>query len=100
MNRRNRRAAAKQERMPQNNETPYDPSGSVTPYAPVVPVPASGGFFLRLIARFLLSRWVVKRVQHPHVLSILSDLAGQAGRMDAMMQIQEKLRRRTGAPAA
>ncbi|MCC6915364.1 MAG: hypothetical protein IT566_16825 [Rhodospirillaceae bacterium] len=95
MNRRDRRAAAAQERT-KDDQAPYDPSSSVRPFAPVVAAPASSGFLLRMFARIILSRWVIKRVKHPHVLTIMADLAGQAGRMDAMMHIQEKLRRHAG----
>ena len=101
MNRRDRRASAKQEGARQEmnptgyNLNNYNPNTGVSGTAPVVAAPASSSFLLRLVARLLLSRWIIKRVQHPHVLMSLSHMAGQAGRMDAMMYIQEKLRRQT-----
>lgn len=96
MNRRHRRATAKQDRVLDAAGTAnYSPDAGVAPVAPIVGVPASTGLLLRITARVLLSSWVLKRVEHPNVLAILRELAGQVGRMDAMMQIQEKLRRQS-----
>jgi len=96
MNRRHRLVTAKQDRVSDAATTAnYTPDAGVKPVAPVVGVPGSTSLLLRMTSRFLLSSWVLKRVEHPNVLAVLRDLAGQAGRMDAMMQIQEKLRRRS-----
>lgn len=91
MNRRYRRASAKQEKVQANPATPYAPDG-VTPTVPIVAKQSSPGLFLRVVSRILLSGWVLKRVQHGQVLALLGDLAGQVGRTDALMQIHEKLR--------
>jgi len=96
MNRRHRRATAKQDRVSDAAGTAnYTPDAGVTPVAPIVGVPASSSLLLRMTSRVLLSSWVLRRVEHPNVLAILGDLASQVGRMDVMMQIQEKLRRRS-----
>lgn len=89
MNRRHRRAAAaKQDKSP---PAEYAPDG-VTPVAPIMAKPAAPSLFLRLVAKILLSRWVLNRVQHGQVLAVLADLAGQVGRTDVLIQIHEKLR--------
>lgn len=91
MNRRYRRANAKQEKSQVNQAPDYAPDG-VTPTVPIVGKQAPAGFGLRFIARILLSGWVLRRVQHGQVLSLLADLAGQVGRTDVLVQIHEKLR--------
>jgi hypothetical protein len=89
MNRRDRRAAAKQDKDQPGQA--YAPDG-VKPVAPIMAKPTAPSLFLRLVAKILLSRWVLKRVQHGQVLAVLGDLAGQVGRTDVLMQIHEKLR--------
>lgn len=62
------------------------------PVLPVVGDPGRPGFLLRVAARLLLSPFAIRRVNHPHVLNLLGDVARQSGRMDALLQIQAKLR--------
>lgn len=89
MNRRYRRAAAKQEKEQASN---YAPDG----VSPVVPIVAKNevrpGVGLRVAGALLLSGWVLRRVHHPGVLGILADLARQLGRTDILLQIHDKLR--------
>lgn len=91
MNRRYRRATAKQEKSQANQAEGYAPDG-VTPVVPIVGKQEKPSLFLRFISRVLLSGWVLKRVQHGQVLAVLADLAGQTGRTDVLLQIHEKLR--------
>lgn len=88
MNRRHRRATAKQEQ----SQPAYNPDGSVAPVAPIVAKPESVGLGLRIASRLLLSKWVLKRVQHRQVLGVLADPAAQSGRTDALLLIAEKFR--------
>ncbi len=88
MNRRYRRATAKQEK---ESAADYAPDG-VTPTVPIVAKQEAPGLLLRLVASILLSSWVLKRVHHSMVLGILGHLAGQVGRTDALVRIHEKLR--------
>lgn len=88
MNRRHRRASAKQEKA----QPAYNPDGSVAPAAPIVAKPESAGLGLRIASRLLLSKWVLKRVQHRQVLGVLAELAAQSGRTDALMLIEERFR--------
>lgn len=46
---------------------------------------------LRFLASIILSRFVLKRIDHPHVLFMLAEVARQARRMDAAAYIQTKL---------
>lgn len=88
MNRKERRAAEKQDQeRPRNISQP-----GVDGIAPIVAKPENVSFALRVSARILLSDWVLKRVNHPHVLLALSQLAEQSGRMDALMKLDHKLR--------
>ena len=50
------------------------------------------GFLLRVFSGILLTRWVIKRVQHPDVLVIMQQLARQTGRTDAAELVTTKLR--------
>lgn len=88
MNRKDRRAAQKidQDRARKISQSTFEN------VAPVVAKPQRVSFALRLAARILLSGWVLKRVNHPDVLLALSQLAEQAGRMDALMLLDRKLR--------
>lgn len=88
MNRRIRRAAVKQEQ----SRPAYNPAESVTPVAPIVAKPGTAGLGLRIASRLLLSKWVIRRVQHRQVLGLLAELAAQSGRADALMLIEEKRR--------
>jgi hypothetical protein len=88
MNRRHRRATAKQD---QDLARAYAPDG-VSPVVPIVAKSESRpGIGLRAVGVLLLSGWVLKRVQHPGVLGILADLARQLGRTDTLLKIHEKL---------
>jgi hypothetical protein len=56
------------------------------------PVPAERpGVLLKLFSRILLGNWVLKRVNHPDLLTILLQIAEQTGRTDAVVQITTKL---------
>ncbi len=87
MNRKDRRGAAKQdkERVAKISGSPVDVS------APIVAKPERAGFMLRAMSRILLSQWVLKRVHHPAALFALSQIAQQTGRMDVLMQLNNKL---------
>ncbi len=86
VNRRERRSAEKRGRSPK--ETP-DGSG-VLPAAPVVAAAGKPGFLLRAVAKVLLAQWVLRRVNHPQVLGLLSEVARQTGRFDVVTQISKK----------
>jgi len=58
---------------------------------PVVGAPAKASWVLKLVAKVLLSSWVLKRVKHPDILAVLADVARQVGRMEIVVQIHEKL---------
>lgn len=93
MNRRERRIAEKRGR---NEEAggAADRQPVQSPSVPVMPVvgdPGKPGLLLRMISRALLSQFVLDRVHQPHVLGMLSDVARQSGRMDALIRIQAKL---------
>jgi len=49
------------------------------------------GFVLRLAASLLLSSWVLRRVSNPQVLSMLRDVAFQAGRDNVVRQLDDRL---------
>lgn len=88
MSRRDRRAAASQEKL-RNRET----AGTSVPLvAPIVEKPRKIGLLLRLFSRILLSKWVMRRVSHPQVLATLGEVARQSGRMDVLVEIQARLR--------
>lgn len=77
MNRRQRRAAAKQ-------PSPIPPASAVAPPAYL----GKPGLLLRLFAGVLLSKWVLNRVQHPDVRRALASLAVQAGRTDVLEDLR------------
>jgi hypothetical protein len=52
--------------------------------------PHKAGLLTRALAHVLLSRWVLKRVQHPDVEQLLTSFAREAGRLD----IADELTRR------
>lgn len=80
MNRHQRRASAK--------TADRQPDGSVgTPS----PIPTKSNLALRVMARILLARWVLKRVHHPDLLAILLQVAHQVGRTDAIAALTVKL---------
>lgn len=81
MNRHQRRAAGKP---PQQPIVPTPVAGSAQPVSSGKP-----GVVLRFFARILLSKWVLKRVNHPEVRQALASLAAQAGRPE----LSETLRR-------
>lgn len=58
---------------------------------PVMQDPGKPSLALRVLARVILSRFVLKRVNHPQVLFMLAEVARQARRMDAAAYIQTKL---------
>jgi hypothetical protein len=64
------------------------PHGKPLPVSPVVANAGKPGLVLRIVAGVLCSGFVLKRVEHPDVLVMLSELARQAGRMDAVLKIQ------------
>lgn len=80
MNRHQRRANAK--------TADRQPDGSVGTPSPVASKPS---FALRIVARILLARWVLKRVHHPDLLTILLQVAHQVGRTDAIAALTVKL---------
>jgi len=82
MNRRQRRVSAK---------TPAKP-GQPSHATSVETGQASPTLALRLAARLLLSAWVLRRVQSPQIFSMLRQVAIQAGRDDAVLRIDERLR--------
>jgi hypothetical protein len=101
MNRRDRRAAEKRQQTKKSslNVPPQDASFDALPATMEFGLnPQSGdGLFLsgdlrheppkpklftRLLAKVLLSRWVLKRVQHPDVERLLISFATEAGRTD------------------
>ncbi len=83
MNRHTRRA----------NETTKTETANITqPPAQASVATARPGLLLRVFAGILLTRWVIKRVQHPDVLVILQQLAQQTGRPDAAELLSTKLR--------
>ncbi len=55
------------------------------------PVPTKSNLALRVMARILLARWVLKRVHHPDLLAILLQVAHQVGRTDAIAALTVKL---------
>ena len=80
MNRHQRRASAK--------TADRQADGSVgTPS----PIPTKSNLALRVMARILLARWVLKRVHHPDLLAILLQVAHQVGRTDAIAALTVKL---------
>lgn len=91
MNRRTRRSAEKKAKNTPTT-TPVSAPNKPLPTAPVVADPGRPGMFLRIVAKVLLSRFALKRVNHAQVLHLLREVARQSGRMDALMQIQEKLK--------
>ncbi len=81
MNRKQRRAAAKQ---PQQS-TATRPAYAVDPIATV---PAGKpGFVLRMVAKVMLSHWVLRRVRHPDVERILASVAFQVGRPEIAREL-------------
>jgi len=81
MNRHTRRA---NEKAGTDNDAPVSPQAPVATNRP--------GLLLRVFAGILLTRWVIKRVQHPDVLVIMRQLAQQTGRADAAELLSAKLR--------
>ena len=70
------------------------PSGQPAPPQQALPVMQDAGkpsLALRCLARIILSRFVLKRINHPHVLFMLAEVARQARRLDAAAFIQTKL---------
>ena len=84
MNRHKRRAAGKQ---------PAPATLPAPAIAPVVGYSGKPGFVLRMFAKVLLSKWVLKRVNHSDIRRVLASLAAQAGRTD----LSEILRRQDPA---
>ncbi len=85
MNRQKRRANEKKERVVKGN-----PSMPL-PTKPVVGAAQRPGIVVRLVARVMLAGWVLKRVSHPTVLTLLAEVARQTGRKDIVVQLDKKL---------
>ncbi len=85
MNRKERRSAEKKQRAGRG-----DAGEEISPVAPIVGAPEEPGVLLRIVAHVLLAQWVLKRVKHPQVLALLSEVARQAGRLDLISQIDKK----------
>ena len=81
MNRHQRRAAEKRPAPPSAGGR--QPAGGDAAAKP--------GWMLRLVALFLLSGWMLRRVRHPQVLAMLRGLAREANREDAYRQLSERL---------
>ncbi len=96
MNRHERRASAARgqqlsgARPPGLRNEPAARAGAETPGAPEQAAPAKPSWVLRLVARVLLSRWVLARVKNPDVERLLISVAMEAGRPE----IATELRRR------
>jgi hypothetical protein len=94
MNRRDRRAAAARgqpsgealQRGPVNTSAFGAENGSSAPAA------AKPSWVLRLVARILLSRWLLARVKNPEVERMLISMAMEAGRTEVA---DELIRRQT-----
>lgn len=84
MNRHRRRASAKQ-----GQSAPAPTTAPQAAATPIQALPGKPGLVLRLFAKALLSKWVLKRVHHPDVRRALASLAMQAGKVD----LAETLRR-------
>ena len=81
MNRHQRRLAVKKG-VQSPNLTPASPGEEAQP----------PGRALRVAASILLSSWVLRRVRNPQVFSMLRQVAIQAGRHDAVRQIEDRIR--------
>jgi hypothetical protein len=82
MNRHQRRAAVKK---PSATSAAQPVAGGTQPGARV-------GLVLRLVARVLLSAWVLRRVRNPDVMSMLVQVAEQAGRPEIALDLRERIR--------
>ncbi|MBY0509858.1 MAG: hypothetical protein K2P94_06865 [Rhodospirillaceae bacterium] len=60
------------------------------PTAPIAGALEKPSFLLRVMAKVLLSQWVINRVTHPQILMILGSVARQVGRMDIIMKLHAK----------
>lgn len=80
MNRHQRRATGKRG-LPPTRPDPQQPVAAAT----------KPGLMLRLVAWFLLSGWMMRRVSHPQVLAMLRGLAREANRETAYRQLSERL---------
>lgn len=85
VNRQERRANEKKEKLVKG-----DPSAPL-PTMPVVGAAQRPGIVVRAFAKVLLAGWVLKRVSHPTVLSLLAEIARQTGRKDIVVQLDKKL---------
>lgn len=54
------------------------------------PATAKPGLIVRLIAKLLLSRWVLNRVSNPSIESLLSTVATQLGRDDVADELARR----------
>lgn len=95
MNRRDRRAAAARggPSSEARQRGPAEPAAVGTPTGS--PAPAAAGKpsrMLRLVARILLSRWLLARVKNPEVERLLISVAMEAGRVEVA---DELIRRQT-----
>lgn len=77
------------------------PQGTVLPSFTLGPQAAQPGtdskpsLALRLFARLLLAKWLIKRIYHPDLVAILLQIAQQTGRSDVVATLTLKL---YGAP--
>ena len=106
MNRRERRTAEKQRQSKRSNEDTLGLAPETHPFSPVelgvIPntlFPASDAapqlpakqrgpkFLIRVLAKILLSDWVLKRVQHPDAERLLMSFATEVGRPEVVDEL-------------
>lgn len=85
MNRQERRANEKKERLAQT-----EPSQPL-PTMPIVGAASKPGLIVRAVAKVLLSGWILRRVSHPTVLALLAEIARQTGRRDIVVDLDKRL---------
>ncbi|MBF0563443.1 MAG: hypothetical protein HQL37_15850 [Alphaproteobacteria bacterium] len=61
------------------------PAPTVAETAPEIP--RKPGLLVRLAARILLSRWIIRRMQHPEARRVIAILAVEAGREDLLKEL-------------